>query len=277
MKKNAVLSAIAFLLAVFVFSCSSSDDISGDSGENTILTGKKAKYVNYDFQVEKNGVYQSQYGYGCDFEKFDPYKYDEFDEMKDLNGDGKIDCELKNLVDNFPEVKNHVETVYKHSEYELPWNAKANNSYYTFSFGKSKCNLVKRTCDLSFNKGDRLKTEKYDVQFKKENVKEYSEKSNLTITDYEFRFDSGKIVENFRLNDYKYSASFNDCNFDLREVKKDWVEDKKDMTYKIEGSSILIEGKDVTFSGTINQEEREIKLRQTYPSSSNMMVFDIEY
>lgn len=251
----------------------------GDSGENTILTGKKAMYFKGEFLTEENGQYKSHYGYGnYEFDKYDPYWEDELDEMKDLNGDGKINCHsLKRLIDKFPQIGTHVEAIYPHTEYTIPWNVKASNKYYTFSFGKSKCELTIKSCNLTFDKGTNLKVDKHDVQFKRENVTENSNGYNLTIESDRIKFKSGDIIESIILNKYKYTASFKDFYFDLRDVEKNWVESKTEFTYKIEGNSILIENKEYTYSGTINQEDREITLRQTYPSNSDNMYFEIEY
>lgn len=251
----------------------------GDSGENTILTGKKAVFFKGEFLTEENGQYKSHYGYGnYEFDKYDPYWEDELDEMKDLNGDGRINCfSLKRLIDKFPLIGNHVEYVYAHTEYTIPWNVKASNKYYTFSFGKSKCELTTKSCDLTFEKGSTLKVDKHDVQFKKENVTENSNGNNLTITSDRFKFTSGNIIESISLKEYKYTASFNDLYFDLRDVEKNWVDSKTEFTYRIEGNSIIIENSEETYSGTIDQDNREINLRKTYPSSSDKMYFEIKY
>lgn len=273
MKKYLVFYLISFFLILFIGSCSSSE-IPGDSGESTILTGKKASYLLCDFQTEINGIYKSQGK--ADFNEFPFYK-DEFEEMKDLNGDGVIKGELKHLIDKYPELNKHVQDIIKHTEYEIPWNARAYNNRISISFGKSKGKITLNECELLYSKGDKIKCEKYEIQFQKKDVKE----SAYTINSSSFTFKEGNKQVSKALEKYRYVEPINSIDegyqFDFRDAKKNWTTTEMDCTYKIEDNSILIETKELTFSGTIYMERRYMVLKQTYPSSSETMYFDIEF
>lgn len=259
-----------------MISCSSDNGISDDTGENTILTDKTAKYHAYDFQTDESGTFKSN-GYGFDMEKFEPIEHDEIAKMKDLNGDGLIIGNIKYVIDKFQDVKEHILSIDANTEHQIPWNARLSNKYYTFTFGKSKGRFIKKSCELNLNKGDKVKTDRNDIQFKKQDLRKTINNGELQISENTFYLRSEKIRSSAKLTNYKYLASFHEPYFDLRGVKKNWIEENTEFSYKIEGSSILIEGKEYTFSGTIDQERRQMRLKQTYPSSSDIMYFDIEF
>ena len=268
-----------FLIAAFVcvlaVGCSSDDGISGDSGESTILTGKKIKGKDFRFLLNENGNIRDEGGF--DFETYDPFIDDELDEMKDLNGDGRLNCEVKLLTDKFPAIKKHVKEVTAYTDYEISGDVEASNAYYTFTFGKSKGTLTKKYCEFSFKKGDRLKLEKYDVQFNEKNVTESFDGYELSITADKIRLKAKDWETNNGLRQYKSYAYFNDHIYDFRGVKKNWIEEKTDFAYSIEGSYLIIESEGYTFSGTIDKENRNVRLKQTYPNDSKTHYWDIEF
>lgn len=254
-------------------------DIKDDEGAETLLTGKTAEYSKYVFQTDEDGFYKNREAFS--FEEYEPYRLDEFYQAKDLNGDGKLEGTAIGLVQKYPEVKACVESMTAYTEHELPFNVKGSNLFHTFSFGKGKCVLTTRYCELAFKKGDKLKVEKYDVQFKKEDFYgSTSDGNEYEVTKGYVRFcvnDKSEIDGYDILSDYKMHADFEDRYYDFRDVEKKWVEEKTEFSYRMNGYSVIIENKGNTYSGTFDPERRELQLTQTYPTRENAIIYNVKY
>lgn len=272
-------------ILVLLMGCSSGvedapgSDIKDDEGEETLLTGKTAEYIKGEFQTDEDGSYKKRTPFS--FDVYDPYFSDEFYYAEDLNGDGKLEGTAIGLVKKYPEVKARVESITAYTEYELPFNVKGNNLSNTFSFGKGKCVLTTRYCELAFKKGDKLKVEKYDVQFKKEDFYgSTSDGNEFEIMKGGVRFclnDKNKIEGYDRLSNYKMTADYEDRYYDFRDVEKKWVEEKTEFSYRMNGYSVIIENKDYTYSGTFDHERRKLELRQTYPGRTSAIIYNVKY